>query len=197
MRIVAGRNCEGLAQRAYNFINSQAVDARSQMSDMTLHIGLASDPQFKVPAHARDAIYVGDSAHIGNLIASTQMKASFAKDQNSVVLNPKWNSQTGKWDEVARQAFVGDAAPDYLAAQAIAPWAQSTFKDVFERPLLYSHASDLVKLDDVSVTIGDAVYATSTGSLTVTSSGNTAINAVVKEFDPDTGLHLIYLDGQF
>lgn len=54
-----------------------------------------------------------------------------------------------------------------------------------------------VKLDDVSVTIGAAVYATSTGSLTVTSSGNTAINAVVKEFDPDTGLHLIYLDGQF
>jgi hypothetical protein len=147
MRIVAGRNCEGLAQRAYNFINSQAVDARSQMSDMTLHIGLASDPQFKVPAHARDAIYVGDSAHIGSLIASTQMKASFAKDQNSVVLNPKWNSQTGKWDEVARQAFVGDAAPDYLAAQTIAPWAQSTFKDVFERPLLYSHASDLVKLE--------------------------------------------------
>lgn len=147
MRIVAGRNCEGLAQRAYNFINSQAVDARSQMSDMTLHIGLASDPQFKVPAHARDAIYVGDSAHIGNLIASTQMKASFAKDKNSVVLNPKWNSETRKWDEVARQAFVGDAAPDYLAAQTIAPWAQSTFKDVFERPLLYSHASDLVKLE--------------------------------------------------
>ena len=52
MRIIAGKNCEGLAQRAYNFINSQAVDARSQMADMTLHIGLASDPQFKTPAHA-------------------------------------------------------------------------------------------------------------------------------------------------
>jgi hypothetical protein len=147
MKIIAGKGCEGLAQRAYNFINSQAVDARSQMSDMTLHIGLASDPAFKTPAHARDSIYVGDSSHIGNLIASTQLKAQFAKDPKSVVLAPKWNSMTGKWDEVARQAYVGDSAPDYLSAQAIAPWAQGIFKDVFERPLLYSHASDLVKLE--------------------------------------------------
>lgn len=147
MKIIAGKGCEGLAQRAYNFINSQAVDARSQMADMTLHIGLASDPAFKTPAHARDSIYVGDSSHIGNLIASTQMKAQFAKDPKSVVLAPKWNSVTGKWDEVARQSFVGDSAPDYLSAQAIAPWAQGIFKDVFERPLLYSHASDLVKLE--------------------------------------------------
>ena len=147
MKIIAGKGCEGLAQRAYNFINSQAVDARSQMADMTLHIGLASDPAFKTPAHARDSIYVGDSSHIGNLIASTQMKAQFAKDPKSVVLAPKWNSVTGKWDEVAKPSFVGDSAPDYLSAQAIAPWAQGIFKDVFERPLLYSHASDLVKLE--------------------------------------------------
>ena len=147
MKIIAGKSCEGLAQRAYNFINSQAVDARSQLADMTLHIGLASDPAFKTPAHARDSIYVGDSAHIGNLVASAQLKAQFSKDPKSVVLAPKWNSMTGKWDEVAKQSFVGDAAPDYLSAQAIAPWAQGIFKDVFERPLLYSHASDLVKLE--------------------------------------------------
>ena len=150
MKIIAGRNCEGLAQRAYNFINSRTVDARSQMADMTLHIGLASDPQFKVPAHARDAIFVGDSSHLGNLIASTQLKAQYAKDPNSVVLTPKWNSESGKWDEQARPSFVGDAAPDYLAAQAISPWAQGIFKDIYERPLLYSHASDLVKLEQGS-----------------------------------------------
>lgn len=54
-----------------------------------------------------------------------------------------------------------------------------------------------VKLKDASVTIGDSVYSTSTGELTVTSTSNTAINAKVKEYDADTGLHLIYLDGQF
>lgn len=147
MKIIAGRNCEGLAQRAYNFINSQSVDARSQMADMELHIGLASDPQFKVPAHAKDAIFVGDSNHVGELLASTELRAKYSKDPNSVVLTPKWNSAKNKWDEVARPSFVGDAAPDYLSAQAVAPWAQSTFADIFERPLLYSHASDLVKLE--------------------------------------------------
>ena len=66
------------------------------MADMTLHIGLASDPQLRHLAHARDSIYVGDSSHIGNLIASTQLKAQFAKDPTkSVVLAPKWNSMTG------------------------------------------------------------------------------------------------------
>lgn len=147
MKIIAGKHCESLAQRAYNFINSRDVDSRSQMADMTLHIGMASDPQFKVPAHAKDAIFVGDSSHIGQLVASAQLKAEFAKDPNSVALTPRYNRETGKWDEVARKLFVGDAAPDYLAAQAIAPWAQSTFSDVFERPLLYSHASDLVKME--------------------------------------------------
>ena len=147
MKIIAGRNCEGLAQRAYNFINAQSVDAKSQLSDMTLHIGLASDPQFRTPAHARDAVYVGDSAHIGQLVASAEMKAAFSADNSSVSLSPKWNSMTGKWDEVAKKSFVGDAAPDYLGGQLVAPWSQSMFKDVFERPLLYSHASDLVKLE--------------------------------------------------
>lgn len=55
-----------------------------------------------------------------------------------------------------------------------------------------------VKLDENDTpAIGNAVYAKSTGELTVTSSGNTAINAVVKQFDKDTGLVQIYLDGQF
>jgi uncharacterized protein (UPF0210 family) len=45
--------------------------------------------------------------------------------------------------------------------------------------------------------VGDSVYSTDKGVLTTTSSGNTAINAKVKELDPDTGLVLIYLDGQF
>lgn len=150
MKIIAGHNCEGLAHKAWEFINSREVDARSQMADMTLHIGLASDPEFRVPASARDAIYIGDSAHIGNLIASAQLKAQFAKDPKAVGMTPKWNSLTGKWDEVARPTYVGDAAPDYLGAQAVAPWMQGIFSDVFERPLLYSHASDLVKLEQGS-----------------------------------------------
>lgn len=48
-----------------------------------------------------------------------------------------------------------------------------------------------------SPTVGDSVYAKTTGELTVSSSSTTAINAKVKEIDADTGLVLIYLDGQF
>ena len=150
MRIKAAHNCEALAQTAFKFLKNGDPDFQSQTADMTLNIGLASDPAYKVPAHAKDAIYVGDSAHIGQLLASTELKAQFSQNKDSVSLLPKYNSASGKWDMVARKNFVGDAAPDYLAGQAIAPWSQSFFKDIYERPLLYSHASDLVKMDQGS-----------------------------------------------
>lgn len=46
-----------------------------------------------------------------------------------------------------------------------------------------------------TVKIGNKVYAKEDGTLSVSGSPNVAINATVKEFDPDTGLYLIYLDG--
>lgn len=48
-----------------------------------------------------------------------------------------------------------------------------------------------------TLAVGASVYATSTGTLTVTSTGNTAINGIIKEIDTDTGLALVYFDGQF
>lgn len=55
-----------------------------------------------------------------------------------------------------------------------------------------------VKIDENDTpAVGDSVYSTSTGVLTTTSSGNTAINAKIKEIDADTGLVLIFMDGQF
>ena len=48
-----------------------------------------------------------------------------------------------------------------------------------------------------TVKVGDAVYAKADGSLTNVSSSNTAINGIVKEYDPSTDLYLVYFDGQF
>ena len=48
-----------------------------------------------------------------------------------------------------------------------------------------------------SPAVGDSVYAKTTGELTVSSTSTTAINAKIKEIDDDTGLVLIYMDGQF
>ena len=50
---------------------------------------------------------------------------------------------------------------------------------------------------DGTVAVGNAVYAKADGTLTNVSSGNTAINGIVKEFDAATGLYLVYFDGQF
>lgn len=48
-----------------------------------------------------------------------------------------------------------------------------------------------------TVKVGDKVYAKADGSLTNVSSSNTAINGIVKEYDPSTNLYLVYFDGQF
>lgn len=48
-----------------------------------------------------------------------------------------------------------------------------------------------------TVKVGDKVYAKSDGSLTNVESSNTAINGIVKEYDPSTNLYLVYFDGQF
>lgn len=147
MEIIAHHSCEALGHRAYQFLNGADVDIKQCLSGMTLHIGPANDPKFQTPAHAKDALFVGDGNHIGQLIASTSIKAMYAQNPQSVILRPKWNGATQKWDMVASENRVGDAAPDLIAAQAISPWNQGYFQGVFERPLLYSHASDLVKTE--------------------------------------------------
>lgn len=55
-----------------------------------------------------------------------------------------------------------------------------------------------VKLDENDTpAVGDSVYAKTTGELTTSSTSTTSINAKIKEIDADTGLVLIYMDGQF
>lgn len=62
--------------------------------------------------------------------------------------------------------------------------------DAFYQGAIYVEVAGTVK-------VGDAVYAKADGSLTNVSSGNTAINGIVKEYDPSTKLYLVYFDGQF
>lgn len=147
MKIIAHKSCDALAHRANAFLRGVSVDVADALQDMTLHIGPANAPEFRTPAHARDAIFVGDAAHIGTLVASTQLKALYKQDAKAVQLVPKWNGATNKWDMIAQRTRVGDAAPNLIGAQTIAPWSQGFFQDVFMRPLLYSHAKELVKLE--------------------------------------------------
>lgn len=147
MHINAHKSCYDIAHKVERFIKHADVGLQRILEGMTLHIGPASVDEFKTPAHARDALFVGDGAHIGTLLASTQLKAAYAKDPKSVTLQPIWNSTTEKFDMLARptRGFTGDA--DFLSGQQIAPWNQSWFSGLFKRPLLYSHASDLVSME--------------------------------------------------
>ena len=147
MKIIAHRSCEAIAHKADAFLKGVSADIAGALTDMTLHIGPANDPNYQTPAHARDCIFIGDGTHMGSLVASTQLKALFAQNPKAVNLKPRWNSSNNKWDMVATENHIGDAAPDLIQAQAIAPWSQGFFQGVFERPLLYSHAHDLVKIE--------------------------------------------------
>ena len=147
MKIIAHRSCEAIAHKADAFLKGASADISGAIADMTLHIGPANHPDYQTPMHARDAIFVGDGSHMGSLIASTQLKALYAQNPKAVSLQPRWNSGTNKWDMVATENRIGDAAPDLIQAQGISPWNQGYFQGIFERPLLYSHAHDLVKIE--------------------------------------------------
>lgn len=152
MHINAHKSCEALAHAAHVFLKSSSVDVQSGVEGLTLHIGPSTAEGFQTPAHARDALFIGDSAHLGDLIATESTKALYKQNPDQVSLQPRWNSRTQKYDMYASAApkGIGDAAIDILGAQSIAPWNQGWFGDIFDKPLLYSHASDLVKLEQGS-----------------------------------------------
>lgn len=193
MKVKASRNCEALAHRACKFLDAQGADVKSLMGDMTLHIGLASDPEFKTPAHARDCLYIGDSAHLGNLVADAATRELYKQNKKFVALYDKFNYETGKWDMVAKSIphGVGDAAPDLLASQGIAPWSQGFFSDIFERPLLYSHASDLVKLEQGTLPwceVMNLYMADYGGSAVLPQQAGTGENAMTKDVTVSSGM---------
>lgn len=146
MKIISSKQCESLAHVAHRFINSRSVDIQDAVGDMTLHIGQSTAPEFQTPAGARDCLFIGDSAFIGKLRASDSVRQLYKTDKKRVAMYARYNSESGKWDmeakDIGRQM---DAAGDLLNYQTISPWTQSFFEDIFDRPLLYSHASDLVK----------------------------------------------------
>ena len=147
MEIRASRACEGIAHKVASFLKSASDDVLTALDGTTLSIGLASDPQYAAPATARSPLYVGDGSVLGELRASEAMKAAFAANKDSVNLVPVWNSGTNKFDMQAVPNRVGDAMPDYMAAQSVSPWNQGWFSGIFERPLLYSRASKLVRME--------------------------------------------------
>lgn len=107
---------------------------------LSVEIGPESEANFAVPAHAQDAIFVGDSAHLLDPIATAEVAALYKKDPSKVNVKPTYDSLRKGWS----YKFTKDSLLD---GQQFLPWNVSYFKKIFKEPLAYTHAFDLVARD--------------------------------------------------
>ena len=107
---------------------------------LSVEIGPESEANFAVPAHAQDAIFVGDSAHLLDPIATAEVAALYKKDPSKVNVTPTYDSLRKGWS----YKFTKDSLLD---GQQFLPWNVSYFKKIFKEPLAYTHALDLVARD--------------------------------------------------
>jgi hypothetical protein len=107
---------------------------------LSVEIGPEAEANFAVPAHAQDACFVGDSAHLLDPITTAEMSALFKKDPSKVNVTPVYDSLQKGW----HYKFTKDSLLD---GQQFLPWNVSYFKKIFKEPLAYTHAFDLVKRD--------------------------------------------------
>jgi len=140
---------KNLAKAANMLVNGNSK-AASLLSDATLSIGPANDPEYGVPASAVNSpLFVGDSAMIGKSVGLTsELNALYKKNAAAVNIRPVYDAATGKYNltfsKAAKTAFTGDSG-ELLAMQTVSPWNASFFPEMYRQPLLYSHARDLVK----------------------------------------------------
>lgn len=144
-------NAHSSMQKAADFL-AATIDRNRPvahgLSGMELSIGPSGTPGFNVDAGALQApLIVGDSRLVGDSISTSALDALFKQNPEAVRVLPKWNSQTRKFDihlVDAARPFVGDAAPNLVAAQLLSPNGISQITSVFKRPLIKSAAKRLV-----------------------------------------------------
>lgn len=145
MQFNFGNEFKSLKSKMESAINSNP-SLKGKLEDAEFSVGLAGSAGFGIPLHAKDhALFVGDSNLIGELQGATaELEVMFKKNPKSVMMTPKWNWRTQKFDMVASK-YVADA--DVLTpAQLMSPWNVGWFQGVYKKPLSYSRASDLVKI---------------------------------------------------
>lgn len=156
MNIIYDDRLRGAVKMVENAIDRNPKMARA-LADCEVSIGPASEPRFMTPAHAlNSAQFVGDKAWIGDMIASAELKALSKSKPSEVLLVPRWNGRTNRYDQVAVKSrdflrgvvkdAIFDAAPDLMLTQQISPWNVSWFQKLFKAPLLYSHALEAVEV---------------------------------------------------
>ena len=127
------------------FINSDP-GLRKALGDCEISVGLASDPGFGVPAHAADsAVFAGDEALVGDKHITVAVEAMLKADPSKVQIHPKYNGESGKFDQ--NFVMAGDAGFDPIAGQLFSPWNITFLSKVWKEPLAYSHAKEMIRTE--------------------------------------------------
>lgn len=143
MSIKFGKQFAGMQTKIENVIDSDRGLAKA-MAGCDLAVGLSSEPEFGVPAHAASsAMYLGDSAYMGEKHTSEAVEAMLKADKDKVQIRPKYNPATGRFDMDFMLA--GDEGFDPLAGQLFSPWNIAFLSRVWKRPLSYSRAQEMVR----------------------------------------------------
>lgn len=129
------KSCKAFG-KVLNAISNDAAFAKVG-AGLSVEIGPESEADFAVPAHAQDAIFVGDSARILDPIADAATSALFKQDPSKVNVQPVYDSLHKGW----HYKFTKDSLLD---GQQFLPWNVSFFKKIFREPLAYTHFFDLV-----------------------------------------------------
>lgn len=151
MKINASNVTQALASRVESLLASDA-GMRHALRGLDLDIGLASDPDFAVPAHAADsAVFVGDEAWVDPTPVSSPMVESLLKTHpERVRVRPVYNEASHTWRmEFKALPLNGDAidTPALLEGQVFSPWNISYMSRIWQEPLTYSRAKSLVEID--------------------------------------------------
>ena len=127
------------------FINSDP-GLRKALGDCEIAVGLASDPGFGVPAHAADsAVFAGDEALVGDKHITAAVEAMLKADPSKVQIHPKFNLESGKFDQ--NFVMAGDEGFDPIAGQLFSPWNITFLSKVWKEPLAYSHAKEMIRTE--------------------------------------------------
>jgi hypothetical protein len=132
----------GKVQRSFEKILARTPNIRNSFGGLEIQVGLADDPKFQTPAHAQDAVFVGDRRHIIGKVCDAATEALLRTNPKEVVVIPRYNPARWGWDICFKRKHgegAADALPNLIAGQLFAPWTVSYFTQVFRRPLEYTN----------------------------------------------------------
>lgn len=144
MNITTHKSCSNLRKITEKFIGENPALANATRG-IDLSVGPATDPMFQTPAHAQDAIFVGDSARIIGAEKTAEIEALFKVDPNKVSCKPVYDSAMQAWKYKFDKLITDSVSP--IVGQSFSPWNVSFFQRVFREPLLYSHAREFVRIE--------------------------------------------------